>query len=77
MSFHSLTQKTGACFNNVIFSQVLLVQISVKLYNLKLRYTGGADKPLARPGNKLRLSKVFWAEEWIDLARVGTGGGLL
>jgi len=28
-------------------------------------------------GNKLRLSKVWWAEEWIDLARVGTGGGLL
>jgi len=28
-------------------------------------------------GNKLRLSKVFWAEEWIDLARVGTVGGLL
>ena len=28
-------------------------------------------------GNKMRLSEVCWAEEWIDLARVGTGGGLL
>jgi len=27
--------------------------------------------------NKLRLSKVLWAEEWIKLSRVGTGGGLL
>jgi len=39
---------------------------------------GGADKSLARPGRKQAAPvKLCWAEEWIDLARVGTGGGLL
>jgi len=38
----------------------------------------GADKSLARPGRKqAALVKSVKAEEWIDLARVGTGGGLL
>jgi len=38
----------------------------------------GADKSLARPGRKqAALVKSVMAQEWIDLARVGTGGGLL
>jgi len=42
------------------------------------RYTWVLTSPYPnQDGNKLCLSKVGWAEEWIDLARVGTGGGLL
>jgi len=38
----------------------------------------GADKSLARRGRKQAAPvKIVMAEEWIDLARVGTGGGLL
>ena len=43
-----------------------------------LTYYRGGDKSVARPGRKkLRLSKLRWTEEGTDLARVGTGGGLL
>jgi hypothetical protein len=38
----------------------------------------GADKSLARPGRKQAATvKIVWAEEWIGLARVGTGGGIV
>ena len=38
----------------------------------------GADKSLARPGRKQAAHvKSVMGRGWIDLARVGTGGGLL
>jgi len=37
----------------------------------------GADKSLARPGRKKAALSKVWSEEWIDLAKVGTGDGLL
>jgi len=38
----------------------------------------GADKSSARPGRKQAAPvKIVMAEDWIDFARVGTGGGLL
>jgi len=41
-------------------------------------HTRGADKSLARPGRKQAAPvKNVVGEEWIDLARVGTGGGPL
>jgi hypothetical protein len=58
-----------------------MVKLAVAFRNIAKAPTGewyyrGADKP-DQEGNKLHLSKVWRAEEWIDLTSVGTGGGLL
>ena len=80
-SFHSLTQKIGACVQqcDFFFPEVLLVLICVKLCKLKLRYSCGADKSLARPGMKQAapVKSALGRGMDCDLARVRTGGVLL
>jgi hypothetical protein len=59
----------------VVLSCYICVPTYVCMY---MHIYRGANKSLARPGRKQAAPvKVCWAEEWIDLARVGTGGGLL
>ena len=44
---------------------------------IPVQYRGG-DKSLARPGRKQAAPvKCVMEADWVDLARVGTGGGLL
>ena len=73
-------RKSARVSNNVIFfSEVLLVLICVKLCKLKLRYSCGADKSLARPGMKQAapVKSALGRGMDCDLARVRTGGVLL